>query len=238
MSPAHHERPGGAGGRAFRWASIPGGVFGRHVVTLASGTAVGQVLLVLALPVLTRLYTPADYGALAVYSATLTVLLVLASLRFEQAIPLPEDDRVAGSLLALSLLSLTLVALLSGPGRAGRATRWSRAPRCRRCDRICGCCPSGWPVPARSKRSPTGRSGAGVRPDCPGEGEPGHRPGRHPDRTRAAQAGAPGLLIGDVIGRVAGGGGLALLASRDRPFAQVTRASLAAAAGRYRRFRS
>ena len=51
-----------------------------------------------------------------------------------------------------------------------------------------------------------------------------------------AKAGAPGLLVGDVIGRVAGGGGLAILAYRDRPFARVTGASLRAAAGRYRRF--
>ena len=94
-----------------RW-TLPGGVFARHVVTLASGTAMGQLLLVLALPVLTRLYSPADYGALAVYSATLTVLLVLVSLRFEVAIPLPEDDQVAGSLLALSLLSLAAVTLV------------------------------------------------------------------------------------------------------------------------------
>jgi O-antigen/teichoic acid export membrane protein len=39
-----------------------------------------------------------------------------------------------------------------------------------------------------------------------------------------------------VVGRVAGGGGLALLALRDRSAAGVTRASLVAAASRYRRF--
>src|SRR5215210_2142529 len=99
--------PDGAG-TAHRspWASLQGGAFARHVVTLASGTALGQLLLVLALPVLTRLYTPADYGALAVYSSTLTVLVVLASLRYEAAIPLPEDDALAGSLLALTLAVL------------------------------------------------------------------------------------------------------------------------------------
>ena len=57
----------------------------RHVVTLASGTAIAQLLLVLAMPVLTRLYTPADYGTLAVYSSTLTVLLVLASDKYDPA---------------------------------------------------------------------------------------------------------------------------------------------------------
>ena len=82
------------------------------MVTLASGTAIAQLLLALAMPALTRLYTPADYGTLAVYSSTLTVLLVLASLRYEAAIPLPEDEEVAGSLLALTLIVLAAMAVL------------------------------------------------------------------------------------------------------------------------------
>jgi hypothetical protein len=45
------------------WAKLPGGGFARSVVTVASGTAVAQLLLALAMPVLTRLYTPADYGS-------------------------------------------------------------------------------------------------------------------------------------------------------------------------------
>ena len=131
--------PDGAGtAHRPRWAWLPGGAFARHVVTLASGTALGQLLLVLALPVLTRLYTPADYGALAVYSSTLTVLLVLASLRFEVAIPLPDDDRAAGSLLALSLLALAVVTLVVSCWSGWPETRWSPARRCRRCARICG----------------------------------------------------------------------------------------------------
>ncbi len=225
------------GGRAFRWASIPGGVFGRHVVTLASGTAVGQVLLVLALPVLTRLYSPADYGALAVYSATLTVLLVLASLRFEQAIPLPEDDRLAGSLLALSLLSLTLVTLLSGVlvALAGDSlVQRAKVPALR---------PYLWLLPI-------GLAGAGAfqalsywairrrafgriarAKVSQGIGQVAAQIG-----LGAIGVGAPGLLVGDVIGRVAGGGGVTLQALRDRAFADVTRASLIEAAARYRRF--
>jgi O-antigen/teichoic acid export membrane protein len=100
------------GSKAIRWPKAAGGVFVRHVVTLASGTAIAQLLFVLAMPVLSRLYTPSDYGTLAVYSSTLTVLLVLASLRYEAAIPLPEDEEVAGSLLALTLLVLAAMAVL------------------------------------------------------------------------------------------------------------------------------
>ncbi len=222
---------------SFRWQGAPGGAFARHVLTLASGTAIAQVILVLATPVLTRLYTPTDYGTLAVYSSTLTVLLVLASLRYEAAIPLPEDEDVAGSLLALTLFVLAgmviLVALLVWlAGDAFVAS--ANAERLR---------PYLWLLPV-------GLLGAGTYQALSYWAIRRRAFGRIA-RTKLTQGagqvvsqvglgllklGAPGLLIGDVIGRVAGGGGLALLASRDRPFAQVTRASLAAAATRYRRF--
>jgi hypothetical protein len=52
--------------RSFPWLRLPGGTFGRSVLTLASGTAVAHLLVILSAPVLTRLYTPADLGALAV----------------------------------------------------------------------------------------------------------------------------------------------------------------------------
>ena len=98
------------------WSRVPGGAFGRHVVTLASGTAIGQLLLFIAVPVLTRIYSPADYGALGVFSSTLHMLVVLASLRYEQAIPLPEDEDVARSLLGLTFVLMaamtSLVSLL------------------------------------------------------------------------------------------------------------------------------
>jgi len=52
-----------------RWAGVSGGAFARGVITLASGTAAAQPLSP-ALPLITRLYSPADYGALVVYSST------------------------------------------------------------------------------------------------------------------------------------------------------------------------
>jgi lipopolysaccharide exporter len=223
--------------RGLGWSRVPGGAFARSVVTLASGTAVAQVLLVLALPVLTRLYTPADYGALAVYSSTLTVLVVLASLRYEAAIPLPEDEAVAGSLLALTLVILAamtvLVSLLVWLAGDQFITR-ANVPVLR---------PYRWLVPL-------GFLGAGAYQALSYWAIRRGAFGRIA-RTKLSQGvgqvvaqvgfglagtGAPGLLVGDVIGRVAGGGGLALLALRGRPFARVTAASLASAAGRYRRF--
>ena len=39
------------------------------VVTLTSGTAIAQAITVLASPIITRLYTPADMGLLANFTA-------------------------------------------------------------------------------------------------------------------------------------------------------------------------
>lgn len=73
------------------------------VGTLVGGTAFAQGLTILALPLLTRLYTPAEFSVLAVYASLLGILSVVACLRLEIAIPLPERDEDAAGLLALAL---------------------------------------------------------------------------------------------------------------------------------------
>ena len=58
---------------------FPKGVFARSVTVLAGGTALGQAIVTLASPLLTRLYGPEDFGVLALYTAILSILLVVAS---------------------------------------------------------------------------------------------------------------------------------------------------------------
>jgi O-antigen/teichoic acid export membrane protein len=86
--------------------------FARSVGLLAGGTALGQAVLLLALPLLTRLYTPEDFNLLAAYASALGLLSVAACLRFNLAIPLPREDTTALHLLLLSLASGGLIALL------------------------------------------------------------------------------------------------------------------------------
>jgi len=70
------------------------------VAVLASGIALTQVLYLAVTPVLTRLYTPEDFGVLAVFAAAGAVWGVVSSLRYEYAIPLPKDSDTAAGLLA------------------------------------------------------------------------------------------------------------------------------------------
>lgn len=93
---------------------LPKNHFARGVSVLVGGTAGSQVLLVLASPLLTRLYGPDDFGLLAVYASLLAIIGVVSSLRYELAIPLPEDDVEAANVAALSLLLVITTAVLTG----------------------------------------------------------------------------------------------------------------------------
>jgi O-antigen/teichoic acid export membrane protein len=83
---------------------LPNSRFVRHVAVLLGGTVGAQVIMIVAAPLLTRLYTPHDFGLLATYVALLAILSVIAALRYELAIPLPESDEEAAALLILSEL--------------------------------------------------------------------------------------------------------------------------------------
>lgn len=91
----------------------------RSVGVLVGGTAGAQLILVAALPLLTRIYSPEDFSLLGVYTAVLGVFSIIACFGFDNAIPVPEARTDAVNLLSLSLLiattlgaTLTVVALV------------------------------------------------------------------------------------------------------------------------------
>lgn len=79
-----------------------------------AGTLIGQLILMLSAPLLTRLYTPADYGVLASYSALVLILSALVTMRYEQAVLLPRSDEEAEQLMRLALLLTVALSLLAG----------------------------------------------------------------------------------------------------------------------------
>lgn len=93
---------------------LPRNAFARSVGVVAGGTAGAQILTVVAAPLLTRLYNPETFGILAVFLSLLTVISLVATLRYELAIPLPEQDEDAANLVALSLLLVGIGTLIVG----------------------------------------------------------------------------------------------------------------------------
>lgn len=86
----------------------------RAVMVLVGGTASAHAITAIALPILTRLYTPSDFNVLAIFSSLLSVVSVAACLRFDVAIPIPERKADALLLLILSILSVILVTATLG----------------------------------------------------------------------------------------------------------------------------
>jgi O-antigen/teichoic acid export membrane protein len=78
----------------------------KGVLVLGSGTAVAQLIGIVAMPIITRLYTPSDMGVLAVYSSILGIVGIGATLKYEFAYSLPQKDEDAANLFGLCLILL------------------------------------------------------------------------------------------------------------------------------------
>ncbi len=76
----------------------------RHFLTLFSSSVLGQLLTLALAPVLSRIYSPEDFGLAALYLAFLGVLAVISTGKYEQAIMLPRDERAAIHIFRLVLL--------------------------------------------------------------------------------------------------------------------------------------
>lgn len=89
--------------------------FKGDVLRLVSGTGLAQVITLLAAPILTRLYAPEAFGVAALFASITGIMGVLACMRYELAIVLPDNDREAANLLAVSLVMTVIMAGLTIP---------------------------------------------------------------------------------------------------------------------------
>jgi lipopolysaccharide exporter len=86
--------------------------FLRKVLTVSSGIAVSQGLLFLFTPVLSRLYTPADFGLFGILIALASILAVGSNGRYFLAIVQPDEDNEASSVLGLALFTTGMFAVV------------------------------------------------------------------------------------------------------------------------------
>ncbi len=94
----------------FSTTTINGSIL-KNMMILASGTAGAQVIAFAAMPIITRIYSPSDFGVLSIFIAILSLLVPFATFRYSVAIPLPRRSQTAVSVLALSVLLSFAVAI-------------------------------------------------------------------------------------------------------------------------------
>lgn len=84
----------------------------KNVLILMSGAIFSQLITIVLSPILTRLYTPEEYGILGVYASLVAVFSAIASLKYEAAILLPKNDSNAIQLTKLSSIIIITISVL------------------------------------------------------------------------------------------------------------------------------
>ncbi|GAA3706771.1 lipopolysaccharide biosynthesis protein [Oceanisphaera sediminis] len=86
--------------------------FSRNVLTLMTGTAVAQAIPIAISPILTRIYSPEDFGVLGLFVAITAVFASIANGRYELAIMLPRKDSEAINLVVLGFAICTTISMI------------------------------------------------------------------------------------------------------------------------------
>jgi len=99
----------------------------KHVLAVSSGAVIAQAIGAFAGPINSRLYLPAEYGTLAVFSMMFSLFAILAFMRYDLAIPVAEDDTEGMHIVLVCLLltsAWTLVAILAITFAGDPLARW------------------------------------------------------------------------------------------------------------------
>ncbi len=78
-----------------------------------SGTAIAQTISLISIPILTRLFTPDEFGVFAVYFGISSLLASISGGRYELAIMLPKKDLNSYQILIISFWLVILTSILS-----------------------------------------------------------------------------------------------------------------------------
>lgn len=86
----------------------------RGIIFLLTGTVAAQALNLIALPIISRLYSPAEYGFFSIAVAMAGVIAPVATLRLETAVMLPDRAEETRALTFLGLFAIIGTSILCG----------------------------------------------------------------------------------------------------------------------------
>ena len=86
--------------------------FFRNLLTLMTGSGLAAFITVISAPLVTRLYTPEDFGVFALFISITSVVGAIACFRYDVAIVLPRYNYQAVQLASLSIALCVFVSLV------------------------------------------------------------------------------------------------------------------------------
>lgn len=90
----------------------PKSEFSKNVLTLMTGTTIAQAIPIAISPILTRLYTPEDFGVFALYMSIVSILSVIVTGQYELAIMLPKNEKDSFNILFLSIILTVIISFI------------------------------------------------------------------------------------------------------------------------------
>jgi O-antigen/teichoic acid export membrane protein len=87
--------------------------FVANVIKLGSATLLGQIIGILVTPVLSRLYSPADFGIFQLFFSIVSLIAIVSCLSYQSAINLTKKDEDAANIVVLCFSLIIVTSLLS-----------------------------------------------------------------------------------------------------------------------------
>lgn len=105
--------------------------FAGDVLKMASAPLCTQILAMVLMPIITRLYAPDVYGVFHLFGSVVILIAVFANMGYSGSIVLPKKDEVASNMFFINLIFTMLISVLAIPFiwlGSGFFLRWLKAP--------------------------------------------------------------------------------------------------------------
>lgn len=87
--------------------------FSKNLTLVLSGNIAAKSIGILAAPIITRIYSPEEYGVFSVFVAVVAIVGALSTLRYATVIPLIKSDKAVEAMLKLCFLVVICISVFS-----------------------------------------------------------------------------------------------------------------------------
>ncbi len=88
--------------------------FFSNVLKLVSGSIIAQILGILLIPIITRIYSPDDFGVYQLFLSISGIIVAFSCLSYQLSIMLPKEDEDSANLVVLCFSLVTIISIVSG----------------------------------------------------------------------------------------------------------------------------
>lgn len=85
-----------------------------NVLKLLSGTVIAQIIGIILIPIITRLYSPGDYGIFQLFLSISSILAIISCYSYQLSIMLPKEDEDSVNIVSLCIILVTLNSFFFG----------------------------------------------------------------------------------------------------------------------------